>query len=549
MPRVLCPHCHTQLTIDEQWRGRVINCIDCGRQLAIAASAPGSAAPPSDRATPPNNRATRPSGTTAPLGEPATQTRATADQASVVISPRPSGSNSRRKRPVGNRLISAAMHLSISAATIYLGYYLISQRAQRKATRPQAASHQATAPSAIAPTEPPVASAQPRQPDRTATRQPPPRVASDADSPTNRVRVDEPSADSEIVAAEPSANRATASRVRLPAIDSPATATLASDLDPGTPAEAAIQFYSSAPALSYAAGRIRWGEAGHAAQDIAELEMAGGELQFRWAIPSRDEPDLDELDLSELDGAVRNSVVLVDLGQRQRAIRLRHPTPASRAVIDLSRSRQTILGKCDYLPAAEDVYFELLGIDALPAHTAEGDDPARLPSAGEMVLRYVEAPAETRITLTKRGRVAALEFETRYFLPSGSEQPMSIGSGNKNLKALESLTQEIAAAQVALPGLRTYLSDLEREGRGVSGLRATATAKAVRLQQLQQEAASTRQRIRYAESLATQRASAEADFAAIQQVAKLAQQLHKTELSYRFFTVVEGYEVDLLLAP
>jgi hypothetical protein len=40
-----------------------------------------------------------------------------------------------------------------------------------------------------------------------------------------------------------------------------------------------------------------------------------------------------------------------------------------------------------------------------------------------------------------------------------------------------------------------------------------------------------------------------ADHQAIQQIAKLAQQLHETKLAYRFYTVVDGHEVDVLIAP
>ena len=77
---------------------------------------------------------------------------------------------------------------------------------------------------------------------------------------------------------------------------------------------------------------------------------------------------------------------------------------------------------------------------------------------------------------------------------------------------------------------------------------ATATAKSARLRELQNGVVATQRKIQYAEQLIQQQEAIAADHEAIQQIAQLAQQLHETELAYRFYTVVDGHEVDVLVA-
>ena len=216
---------------------------------------------------------------------------------------------------------------------------------------------------------------------------------------------------------------------------------------------------------------------------------------------------------------------------------------------DLGKSKQRIVGKIAHLVPSEQVCFELTNLEQLPPCIVEGTEPTGMRIPDQTTLEYLEAAgAATRLTMTQRGKVAVVEIESRYALPSGDEQPLSIGQGNKKFKALDALYQETLAAESAIGDLRKRLKDLEKQAKAVPRSRATAFAKAQQIQQLQAKAAVVQQKIAYAERLISQKAAVAADLQAIQKVAALAQQLHESKLSYRFYTVVDGHEVDLLIA-
>lgn len=487
MLSILCPHCREKLTIEEQWQGRTINCLSCGQQLAVPLA---------------NKPAVATTQPESPL---------------VVSAPKTSIANRRRQRPLANRLISVGLHLSITLGAVYAGYYLISHRPKRP---PQPATEIVELPK-----QAPATKSKPKQVRVLPSE---PELPND---PNEIVETDPAEA---IVEPPTSPFIETPGVVSLPAVDLIEAVTLIEGLS-----NPQLQLVSNTPSLSMQSAKVRWKDDSDGSETIATMSIDEGALNFRWSdsVPATAE------------AALRNSIIRLEEDDFQHMLSLRTAETLAPLKIDLGKTQQKIVGKFAHLTAPGQVYFELLSMDDLPAHTVDGAEPDELQIQNQTTLEYLEAPgAATRLKMTKRGKVAIVEIESRYVLPSGEEQPMSIAQGNKKLKQLDALHKETLVAETAIKGLRDRLKDLQRDAKAVPRSRATVLAKSQQLQRLQAEAVTVRQQIAYAERLITQKQVVAADQQAIQKIALLAQQLHDSRLSYRFFTVVDGHQVDLLIA-
>lgn len=491
MLSILCPHCRQKLMVEVQLQGTTISCHSCGQQLAV------------------------------PLAKKQSPQESPPVASLSVTTPVTSVTHRRRKPAIGNRIISMTLHLSISLAAVYAGYYLVTHRPTRE-SEPEAEIADLTL-------EAPAVIKNPRAVQRLN------------DEETNVEPLAEPE---EFELSEPQA--ALPEEPKSPFLETPTLAELPSAKQTTELAlvtglhSSRVHLLSNSPHLALRDGEIFWQskELG-TSEPIARLSLDEGNLNFRW---------LDAVE-PEAEAALRNSLVRLEENEFAHQLRLRSAEETAPHEFDLGKSKQRVVGKFAHLVPTEHVFFELLNLEQLPACTVEGTEPTQLRISDQTTLEYLEAPgAATRLTMTKRGKVTVVEIESRYALPSGDEQPMSIGQGNKKFKALDALYQETLAAEAAIDDLRDRLKELEKQDKAVSRSRATAFAKAQQRQQLQSEAIGVQQKIGYAERLLSQKAAVAADLQALQKIAALAQQLHESKLSYRFYTLVDGHKLDLLIA-
>lgn len=486
MLSILCPHCRAKLAIERELQGTTITCQSCSQPLAV---------PKIDD---------RPQ-----VVEPSAP--------SLVVSTPRSSSNRRRKPALGNRLINVALHLSITAGAVYAGYYLVTHQ-RMKAPPEQAKLLQDEPTTAI------------RKPQPKKRRSPIP-----SEIPTITTSLVEPEPTEVVEETVSSPFETLAKQATLPPVEETQSVILLNDVD-----DPKIELLSTSSALSLVDDEVDWqANTAEESHSIAAMSIVDSALKFRWM---NSVPD-------EAEASLRNSIVLLSEGDYQHHLVLRKAEFTSPEEIDLSKPQQRIVGRFAYLVPPEDVCFELLNLDELPAATVEGADPVHLKINDQTILEFIEADGTaTRFTMKKRGKVAVVEIESRYALPSGYKQPMSIARGNSKLKELSALHRETLAAEAAIDGLRDRIKELEKDAKAVPRSRATVVVKAQRMQSLRAEAAAVQQKIAYAEQLISQKLTTEADLLAIQKVAQVAQQLHESRIAYRFFTVVDGHQIDLLVA-
>ncbi len=489
MLSILCPHCREKLTLEERWQGKTIKCLSCGKQLAVPVA----------------NKSDEP---VAPPQSPV-----------VVTTAKSSTMHRRRQRAAGNRIISVILHLSISLAAVYAGYYLITNRPVGN--------------------EEPAAEIAKLPNQRHATDKSAPvelrREKADFEVPIERIEppVLEPVGDIVEKPTSPFANVPTL--VSLPAVHQTEDVPLIEGLR-----QPEVKLVSNSPDLALKGHHVHWQpDEGGDATNIATISLIEGSLSFRWSTAVD----------AEAETELRNSIVCLHENDLQHVLRLRGADSTSPLKIDLGESQQKIVGKFTHLAPAERVCFRLLNLDELPPCTVAGVAPEQLQIGDQTTLEYLEAPgAATRLTMYKRGNVTIVDIESRYALPSGDEQPLSIAQGNKKINELDALYQETLAAEAAIDGLRDRLKEVERNAKAVPRSRATALAKAQQLQRLQADALAVRKRIAYAERLIANKETIAADQQALKKVATVAQQLHEARLCYCFFIVVDGHQVDLLVA-
>lgn len=277
---------------------------------------------------------------------------------------------------------------------------------------------------------------------------------------------------------------------------------------------------------------------------VAGLRVQDGQLEFRWAKPT--------------DGAaaiVRNSLLRLTAGNEQHAIALRSPVKVEAPKLELKGSLK-IVGKCEDPPPVADVRFAFT--IPVPTKAVEGDKPEAMAARDEVILRYdAAAPVATRVRVQPVGKVLRAEFESQYTLPSRDVEPLTIARGNRKLRELENLHADALDAQASLPRMRTYRSQLNGDLSSAQNMQTSyngfenpvaVAQKATAIGNIQAEIVATDRNIAQAEQLVRDLPVIEQELQGIQLVAEFAQSLKNTPVRYRFYQVVDGQEIDLIVS-
>jgi hypothetical protein len=201
--------------------------------------------------------------------------------------------------------------------------------------------------------------------------------------------------------------------------------------------------------------------------------------------------------------ALRNSLLQLRLGNAQHDAALRTPENLDGLSIDLTKQKLSVVFICEDMPELENIRIDVSDTSMLPAHRVDGAGLRGLKVSDVTTLWYYQADgAATRLTVKEHGNHPAIEVETRYRLPSGFEEALTIRRGNRKLLDLR---EDLATA---------------------SAYRATAKNRSPGLDK--------------------KIAELETDLRALEQIANLARHWHeKTKLPLRFYIIVDDYEIEL----
>ncbi len=218
--------------------------------------------------------------------------------------------------------------------------------------------------------------------------------------------------------------------------------------------------------------------------EVGRFSRIANFLCFAWAAEATEPAET----------AIRNSLLTIRVAGTPHYAALRIPENLDALSIDLKKPRVLAVFTCEYMPELENIRVDITDSSTLPSHRVEGAGLRGLKQSDVTTLYYPEAMgASTQVRVIKRGTRPALEFETRYELPSGMQDELTITRGNRKSQYLR---DELAAA-------RAY----------------QATRRIAEL---------------------------EADLHALERIAILARQWNEnTKLPLRFFINVDGYEIDL----
>jgi hypothetical protein len=313
----------------------------------------------------------------------------------------------------------------------------------------------------------------------------------------------------------------------------------------GIDADAHLTLISQHPSLSLVDDVLHWhSEEGHQIA-VAGIAIRDGEVQFRWL---GDVPQ-------EAETALRNSLIKLDHQGREHVFALREPVQLAAPVFDLTKPAQRIICKVEHSPEPTDVWVDLTSVHQFPPHRHEGKKLLGMRMGDSAMLWWTGAAAAgTKLALVRIGNVAVLKLDSRYKLPSGDEEPMSIPRGNRKLKQLNDLLRDAHSARNAIGELRSYRSRLLGEtqrstGATVNGVWVENPVLVARKAAALGELAATDKQIKRAEDLIAREPTIERELRELERVSEVARSLHgRTIISYRFFTVVDDYEVDLVVA-
>jgi hypothetical protein len=482
----VCPNCSARLSLDDEARGKAVICGVCAKSVFIATA---DAAP-----------VDRPQAPVAPA-TPA-----------ITVVQRPSR---RRKKSALKTAINLAVHLAISATAIYVAY-LLYVRPGTAPPRPKTIVKRVERP----PVAPRVDRIEPRPP-----------------------AIEPPKVDAQPAPIEPE-----------PIPESPLTrlpATL--DLPPASddqiaifgeaPAETELELLSNSKDLVFIADKVQVG-----GKTVAGLRLNEGLVEFRWTRPS-----------PEGEAAVRNALLSLSDRVTERFVALRSPVRIAAPKLEL-KAPLRIHGRCDAPPSPGEVRF---AFDLpLPIKSQDGADLAAMQHQDEVVLRYSSAvDVATRVRVRTAAKVLSAEFEMQYVLPSGDVEPLSISKGNRKLRELENLEAAAQDARGSIGRLRSYRSRLGVQLQSAMNIRtmvhsaagsfensALAAQKAAAVARIRDEIVATERNIARTQQLIDDHPAISRDLAAIRSVAEFAQSLKTTPVRYRFYTVVAGRQVDLIIA-
>ena len=218
--------------------------------------------------------------------------------------------------------------------------------------------------------------------------------------------------------------------------------------------------------------------------EVGRFSRIANFLCFAWAAEASEPAET----------AIRNSLLTIRVAGTPHYAALRVPENLDAISIDLKRPKVFAVFTCEYMPELENIRVDIMDSSMLPSHRVEGAGLRGLKQSDVTTLYYPEAiGAFTRVRVIKRGTRPAIEFETRYELPSGLRDELTITRGNRKSQYLR---DELAAA-------RAY----------------QATRRIAEL---------------------------ESDLHALERIAILARQWKEdTKLPLRFYINVDGYEINL----
>ncbi len=484
-----CPHCRAQLQLDDSSRGHRVVCGSCGEGVVIATStAPTSSAPQLRSHT---------------EWQPATSP-------AVSVVPR----TLRRKKK--NQAVNVVVHVLISLTALAAIAYLYVNRPMNPATPPT--------PVVI---------------HRTIPRPVKPRPAAPVETAPLPVVIDESEPEPAAPPPEP-----------VPQDDPFEGLPTFVDLPDANAGKSVILRDLPAPELSLLSnGPVAIDGATVLVDDLpaATMTVTDGALQFQWAKGVSDEEQ----------AAVRNSVLELSSGGATHRIALRAPVRIKAPLLGLKASSLKLYGKCDHPPEPSGVLVAVQ-VGHLPTKGTTGSDLSRLKMRDEAIVSYESSvDVASKVTVRPSGNVLVAEIESQYVLPSGDVEPLTISRGNRVLKELEDLHAAAIEAEQSIGRLRTYRARLNSELNRAQGIRtmsggyenpAIVAQKNAIIVRVQNELIATEQNIARAEELIERKPTIVKDLEAIGLVAELAQSLKDSPIPYRFYMLVGGHEVDLVIA-
>ncbi len=272
----------------------------------------------------------------------------------------------------------------------------------------------------------------------------------------------------------------------------------------------------------------------HAAPtDVGTFAVDDGELQFMWSA--------DVTPAAE--AALVNSLLNVQIGDHKHLVPLRAPVLQLPLTIDLTDPVSRVRCAAGDFPDLSRVRLDVTGLPSFPPKHVDRAGLLGLEVGDSRTIWYSEVDgAGTRLSLVRRGRVVVLEAESRYRLPSGDEEGMSIVLGRRKFGQLRKELDAAKTAQAYLPELKSYLNRL-RTNQMSRAARASTQARAA----IQAELEAIQGQIKAAQSLADTIPAIQQDLKALNEVSVLAEQLHlQAKVPFRLYMVVGDYEVDLV---
>ena len=505
MLQVVCPACGAKLNIRDDLKGKRINCGACTNSFSIASQAEQVVIPTQVVATRSQQFQAEPAG--------------------PVIRADSISYRAKYRRPsLLTRVISLAIQIGITCGTLYGGYYLLSQRvAVQKAPQPKVV--QVQKPRSARPPAPKAEMQEaPRIHPRIATRS----IA----MPMQQV----------------SRLPALPDQIDLPAVEDSRTTTLLEGI-----ADAELDLVSLSPHLKHDGKKLSWHDPKESDKPIvfAGLTVKERKLLFRWlgSVPR------------EAEGALRNSVIKLGSEGNEQTIAMRQPLIVEPFDLSLKRNVQRIVAKFEHLPPREAIRADFTGVDLFPYHQIKGCGTKGLKLKDVTTIWYKGTnAAATKVTLKKIGKSVVFELDSRYKLPSGDEEPMSISKGSRKRKQLNKLAVKANAAMRVLSDLQTRHFRLREElhdlrvhtpnTRQLGGMLLDSSLLLSRkIERVQGAISATEADMVNAKRLISQRPKFQRELAEFDRVSQLAGALHGTKgLTYRIYMLVAGREVDLLIA-
>ncbi|NOY41658.1 MAG: hypothetical protein GXP26_07480 [Planctomycetes bacterium] len=484
-----CPDCGIQLSLEESWLGKQVTCGSCCNSFSLSANL-----------------------------ESKTQSSLTEDFPSSLRAPVPLYKQKRRRKSFLVRAISLTIHFFITCASVYVGYRVVMSR---RALPPKQVAVRQELPKKVIPPKPLMRARpeNPIQPAEEPTRKP---------KPETHIPTEMPFKDA-------------TDYVTLSPLDHKARQVLLADMG-GTE----FVFSTNTESLTHTNKVLEWRSAENEKPTvIAGLTILDGALQFIWV----EEVPEDAV------AAVWNSVVFLKAKGIEHTVSLRAPSEVEPLSIDLTKALQRIPCKCEFLPHLDEIYFELTGIARFPANNRTGMLPLKIKLRESLDIRYTGAQnAGTTVAMKRKGNIVVVELSSLYTLPSGDNEPMSIPAGNRKMKELSEIEAEAKWSKTNVGNMKSSLSSAKTEFAAIqrrnAGLNtAAAAAKSLALGELAAEIRSRELAINRATQLIQNLPAIGTEIRELDRVSAVARELHGTKgIEYRFFTIVNGIEVDLVVA-